>query len=352
MKISAYYFDSMESFLDEYGASKKEYFLLLAKDCIVSHERLSATQSKITGAFFPELIFHNKLYSTGLIALEISKNMQLFFEKEIESIDFSKLTLEDIPTVLTFVDGTSENNEAYLNELFKHVGLQTNILGAGAGSLEVDNVEVFFDNHRFYHNSAVLIALKNHVDLGVKHGWEFLEGPFVVTACQGNLLKELDYKNAYDVYKEIIEQDSGIEVTDDNFLEISQRYPLGIIKYQGEQVVRDIIDVKDKQFTLVGNITENTVINILKGEKQALLNATMEASKDALKNGCEFILMFDCFTRKNFLEEKFEEELDIIFKQNKSFNVVGAISIGEIANNGKNYINFLNKTCVIGGICF
>lgn len=352
MKLEAQFYENFDSFLQLNGALQKEFFVLAAEQTPFCLEALHNATAQITGAFFPEIIFNNRLHKEGLIALEITSNIQLFLIKDMNNLDFSHIPLKQTPTVLTIVDGICNQNEHFLNQLFQYSGLQTNIFGAGAGSLDAHNQKVFFTNEGLLKCCAVLLTLENRMDLGVKHGWQYLEGPFVVTSCEGNTLKELDFKNAYDVYKEIVYKDSGITLDETNFLEVSKNYPLGVVKYQGEQLVRDPIGVENGVITLVGQMSQNTVINVLKGDKQTLLNATKEASFDALKNECEFILMFDCLTRKNFLEEKFEEELDIIFSQKKSLNVMGAISIGEVANDGKDYIKFFNKTCVIGGICF
>lgn len=352
MKLEAQFYENLELFLEANGSLQKEFFLLVAQETPFTIQTLQNTTAKITGAFFPEIIFHNRLHKEGLIALEITSNIELFLIKDMNNIDFSNIPLKQAPTVLTIVDGICNKNEEFLNQLFQYSGLQTNIFGAGAGSLEVGNAKVFFTNEGLLNCCSVLLTLQNRMDLGVKHGWQYLEGPFVVTSCEGNALKEIDFKNAYEVYKDIVYKDSGITLDETNFLEVSKNYPLGVVKYQGEQLVRDPICVENGVIKLVGQMSQNTVINVLKGDKQTLLDATKQASFDALKNECEFILMFDCLTRKNFLEEKFEEELDIIFSQKKSLNVMGAISIGEVANDGKDYIKFFNKTCVIGGICF
>lgn len=52
-----------------------------------------------------------------------------------------------------------------------------------------------------------------------------------------------------------------------------------------------------------------------------------------------------------FLEDDFTKELDGIKKQVDNETLFGALTLGEIANNGNEYINFYNKTCVVGVLC-
>ncbi len=64
------------------------------------------------------------------------------------------------------------------------------------------------------------------------------------------------------------------------------------------------------------------------------------------------VILFDCISRSIFLGDNFVKELEEIEKQMKpSKNLFGALTLGEIVNNGNEYITFYNKTCVIGVLC-
>ena len=50
-----------------------------------------------------------------------------------------------------------------------------------------------------------------------------------------------------------------------------------------------------------------------------------------------------------FLEEKFQKEIGTIHEPNVP--MIGALTIGgEIANTGKNFLDYYNRTCVVGFI--
>lgn len=351
MEIEANYFKTMTEFLD--SSLAKKYVLLVASKTKIELEKSNKFEVEFCGGIFPQIIYNNSVYDEGLIAIKINDNMKTIFLDDMNNT--TVLRNEDFSntkSILTILEGFSNDKEFFLQELFQLININTAMIGGGAGDLVNDKKAVIFDNKRFYKNSAIIVTMDNDITLSVKHGWEYLDGPFIVTSSEHNLLNKIDYKDALDVYKEVIKKDCGITINENNFSEISKSYPIGIIKYRKEQVVRDPIAYKNKSLVLIGKISNNSIINILKGKNETLLEASRKAATEVLVNECKLVMMFDCITRKNFLEEKFDEELDTIYKKSTANTFIGAITIGEVANEGNKYINFLNKTCVIGGICF
>ncbi|EQD46615.1 hypothetical protein B1A_14553 [mine drainage metagenome] len=53
----------------------------------------------------------------------------------------------------------------------------------------------------------------------------------------------------------------------------------------------------------------------------------------------------DCISRALFLEQDFRQELAVI---HSPAPMLGALTIGEIANSGQDYLEFYNKTAVVG----
>ncbi|MEZ5147376.1 MAG: FIST C-terminal domain-containing protein [Bacteroidales bacterium] len=66
------------------------------------------------------------------------------------------------------------------------------------------------------------------------------------------------------------------------------------------------------------------------------------------KSEDRFILFIDCISRLFLLEERFREELAVINPE--GLPVAGTLSLGEIANNKKEYLELYNMTAVVG--CF
>jgi hypothetical protein len=63
-------------------------------------------------------------------------------------------------------------------------------------------------------------------------------------------------------------------------------------------------------------------------------------------------LIFDCISRALFLDQDFKNELSAVYqsfqKYAPSIQPEGALSLGEIALNGRGNLEFFNKTLVTG----
>ncbi|MDZ7818168.1 MAG: FIST C-terminal domain-containing protein [Aliarcobacter sp.] len=352
MNINFKYFDNQDNFLEYAVTNKKvEYLILVASSTIITLENFNNKNIKIFGAIFSHIIYKNKLYEKGLLLIEINDEFNLDFIENITDYIFDRNKFSESKSIITILDGFGKYNEEFLIELFENISFETNIIGGGAGVLEEKTKKVFFSNKGFSSNSAILLSFKNKkIKISSKHGWDYLSGPFIVTSCEKNFLKSIDYIDAFEVYKNVIKNDCNIELTKDNFLEISKNYPIEIVKYAHNNIVRDPISFENGKLVLVAQIKINSIINILKGNKSNLINSANQVAKEVINKDTSLLMVFNCITRKNFLEENFEDELASIYKEISPNNMIGVITIGEIANDGNKYINILNKTCVIGGI--
>lgn len=369
------FFNNIEEFILDTKESNKEYFLLVAEHCDFDFDRIKNSEIKFFGAIVTQVIFDEKNYDNALIACEI-ENENIALIKNLEEPQLREEDYKDIKSVLVLLDGLSSNITNFLDSLFNALPIDVEILGGGAGKLTLQQEPVIFTNEGIFQNAALLMTMKNKLFVGVENGWEYLEGPFIVTSAEKNILKSLNFMNAFEVYKSVVEKDCKIEYhnafdtyksvvekeagkvfTDDNFFELSKSYPLGIVKFDKEIIVRDPI-AKDENgnMVLVGDIEQNSTVNILKGNKNSLISSSGNAILNALRSKTDNdkiknILLFDCISRSIFLEDDFKKELKEI-KQHIPNNILcGALTLGEIANNGNEYINFYNKTCVVGVLC-
>jgi len=250
--------------------------------------------------------------------------------------------------LLTFVDGLSENISHYLQQLYHNYGNRMKIMGGGAGSLSLVQQPCVFSNEGLFQNAAVLCPIQMEISLGVKHGWEKLHGPVVATRTKANIIYELNWKNAFEVYQQTVEYDSWKKINANNFFEISKAYPFGIARENGEDIVRDPIKVtEDGALVCVGDVPENTVLYILKGKNESLIQSAQSAIASSIKNVTNEIhhtLIVDCISRTLFLEDEFYKELeainDAVHKENEESIPQGVLSLGEISSNGEGFLEF------------
>jgi hypothetical protein len=100
----------------------------------------------------------------------------------------------------------------------------------------------------------------------------------------------------------------------------------------------------------LGDIPAGSHIHIMHGEEQHLLDAAAEARQRALvaagsaPGRCQLVM--DCISRALFLGDHFKHELKAFALP--GLPMLGALTIGEIANHGDDYLEFYNKTAVVG----
>jgi len=319
---------------------------------------LQRTTKPIIGGVFPELIFMGERKKSGvlLVPLPFELNIQHFdlsetsedFLRQLES--GQKDSLDPLSTLFVFIDALSSNKEPFIETLFNFFGINPTYIGGGAGSLKFEPFSCIITSIGMYSNAAVIGWVNKKIALGVSHGWHSVSVPLKVTKASKNKIVAINWKPAFEVYKEIVEAHSGMKFTASNFFNIAKSYPLGISKIDAEMVVRDPFAVIDNVLQLVDNVNEGEYVEILHGNLDSLLAGASKAREIAfskIKDGMDIHSVFciDCISRVLFMETDFTKELKAI---SHDVDVTGILAIGEIANSGESFLEIYNKTIVIG----
>ncbi len=357
--------DSLEDFKSAMERARQKAASILILSCDENNydsDVLSAILSSfsipIIGGIFPQIIYKNKNYKIGTLLVSLNETLEMSVIDDLSSATLAMIdenieaTLGELDntvnSMFVFVDGLSQHINDLILALFENYGLSINYIGGGAGSLSFEQKPCLFSNRGLLKNAAILATTKRKSAIGVKHGWGSVSDPFNVTEAQANKIIELDYKPAFEVYKEVVERLSKKKITDENFFAIAKAYPLGINKLSGEMVVRDPIMIEDDSLVCVGDVAVNSFVSILHGTNESLVAATKEAKDDAYLEEKYFTLFIDCISRVLFMDTLFHQELEAIYDED--IILIGALSLGEIANNKKHYLEFYNKTSVVANI--
>ena len=323
-------------------------------------QELNKAKINFFGGLFPGVIHNTQNADTGLVLSKYpSKNIQLI---ENLTADINPLEIDGSQkkTAMILVDGLSANIAVFLNNLYGSWGNKVNYIGGGAGSLSLQQSPCIICNKGLLQDVAVVAILDYDVELGVRHGWEYLKGPIVATQTNKNIIEELNWEPAFDIYKEIVEEDSGLEINAENFFDIAKGYPFGMSINDNEAIVRDPITVGENgELICVGEVDNNAVLNILKGKNDSLVDSAKQAANDVLNKTQDKQLkdtfVVDCISRILFLQDDFSRELDAITQpvqtRDNTLNVKGILSLGEISSKGNSPIYFYNKTMVLGAFC-
>jgi hypothetical protein len=312
----------------------------------------------VFGGLFPELIFRGEKMDSGAVVCGLSTPPAVTTVSDLSNPDRSyrshldpTLPAEGYETAFVFVDAYATEVERFIDALFRTYSVELNYIGGGAGTLEMEQRPCLFTNEGVVRDSAVIAAIKPPLQLGVKHGWQEIAGPFRVTDSDGPVLHTLDGTAAFAAYKQTVDEHASTELTRDNFFEVAKGYPFGIAQAGDEQIVRDPFEVTAEDgLNCFGNIPEGEFVHILEGQPELLISAAENAKEQTNVDEAdsEALLFFDCISRVLYLEEQFEQELASVQVDNTP--TIGALTIGEIANDGSGHLDYYNKTAVIGAI--
>ncbi len=318
----------------------------------------------IFGGIYPKLIYKNQVLSIGSIiigfqqAVEVSLVSQLStlstdeqIEQVIEETLFNQSKLTSNDSFLMFYDALINNIEPFIDCLFGCLDHHISIIGGGAGNLDFIQKPCVFTNEGVLSDVVQLVSLKSTLVTGATHGWQTLQGPFLVSESEKQTVMSLNYSPAFNVYKEAIESTSEHIFHDDNFFDIAKNFPLGIEDLNNQLVVRDPILTHDGYIQCVGSIPVNSMVYLLKGSIDTLIASAKQAAITATKkvdDDFSTTMVFDCISRVLYMEDDYSQELDLIAEQCSGQALIGVLSLGEIANNQSGAIKLLNKSTVIG----
>lgn len=315
----------------------------------------------VCGGIFPRVIYGGEHFSRGSIVCG--------FYQEMACCQISGLSDDDqeytpqmqefadaIPfdsSLLVFVDGISSRVAYFLEECFGVLGSYHAYLGGGAGPLGFESRPCIFTNQGLQQHCAQVASLAQPMKTYVEHGWQKLSGPHLVTGASNNIIHSLDYRPAFEVYRESVRERTGETITQANYFEMSKRYPFGLSRIDGQIVVRVSLKVDGGSLVCVGEVPANQLIFILHGDVTSLIGASTSAAilASATKNilAQSPAIVFDCIGRFLHLDEQFSSELEgIMAALPSSIVTIGALSLGEIACCGDTCLEFFNKTVALG----
>jgi hypothetical protein len=311
------------------------------------------------GGIFPEIIQGQAKLSKGTVVagLTVRPEVRVVPGLSDPQADYEQAIDERFPpgaigkTLFVFVDGLASRIGAFVQGLYDVFGMEVNYVGGGAGSLSLKQKPCLMTNAGLTADAGLLALVELDSGVGVSHGWTGIGGPFRATRCKGNVVETLDHRPAFDVYRGVVEEHSGKRFGGDNFFEIAKSYPLGIGRAGSEYIVRDpLMRRDDGALVCVGEVPEGSLLGILWGQADALVEAARHAAgmgrEMAPKDRApEWMLFVDCISRVLFLGDEFSRELAAVAEERVP--MVGALTIGEIANSGRDYLEFYNKTAVV-----
>lgn len=320
---------------------------------------LSNTPLQIIGGIFPEIVYEGQRYNEGTILVGFEQKINTLTLDKFDDEDWVLDQLEgqfgdvrpENKSIFIFVDALIQNKSSIFDGLYNAYGTIPKYIGAGTGSLDFNTFPSVFSNKGMLTSSAVIGIIDLDATVGVAHGWESISEPLKVTEAVDNQIKTLNWKPAMEVYQEIVEKHSKKEFDHSDFYNTIRSYPLGIAKLDSEMVVRDPFKQEEGVVYTLDNVEQGSHVKILYGNMESLLEGAVSANKRAIPAGKDNsnadLFLIDCISRVLYMNDEYSEELK---RLDPSLTGFGALTLGEIANNGDSYLEVFNKTAVVCAI--
>jgi len=315
---------------------------------------LQKYDNNILGAIFPQIVYKGKIYTKGVIFILLDeliniKTIPNIYDRSSINNQLKNINTQNIKSVFVFADALSKKIDILTYCLYENFGLFFNYFGAGAGNINHKNPYCIISNQGLCKQCAVIGFSKLKTSLGIKHGFNSYSTNLKVTKSSLNIIKEINYNDAYEEYKNTIIAIQPKLKDNYDFNKISKNYPIAIHKLHNNiYIIRDPILTDNKTITCIGNIDENSTISIMNGDKEDILTATKEAFIEAVEQ-CDFdtnlTLYFAGTSRLYLLEDSIGLDIDMIAEDKKY--IMGALCLGEIANIRDTVLEFHNRATVI-----
>lgn len=320
---------------------------------------LRGCDKPLVGGVFPQIVRDGVAHARGTIVAGVACRVSTLALHRLDdpatdfeaAIDVSLAeSAPDRGTLFTFVDGRSGRIGALIDALFNSFGLGIDYLGGGAGSLAEGRRACVICNEGLLTDAAVLAMTDIGAGIGVAHGWQPISNAFRVTEAQRNTIVSLDWRPAFEVYREVVEPHAGRRFDETAFFDLAKAYPFGIAKLDEEMVVRDPLVEDSGRLVCVGEVERGAYVHVLHGSPASLVDAAGRAgqiARTSYTGASEPTLVFliDCISRVLFLQASFPAELAAV---KLGGPLIGALTLGEIANSGRTFLEFYNKTAVVG----
>jgi hypothetical protein len=169
------------------------------------------------------------------------------------------------------------------------------------------------------------------ITYGSVGGWDSFGPERLITKSTKNVLFELDGKPALDIYKLYLGEYAK-ELPGSGLL-----FPLCIRTNEENSLVRTILSVNetDKSLTFAGNMPEGSYARLMKANFDRLIEGASAAAQNSIIDkgtSPEFALLISCVGRKLVLDQRIEEEVEVIRAvYGKKTAIAGFYSYGEIS---------------------
>ena len=319
----------------------------------------AALAMPLVGAIVPGLIVDAKFWRKGalLVAFDAASPRRIIpmprsgnraTDAAVEALaDFVATHADENggDTLLLLVDAMMPDVASLLDRLYLEIGDQVNYAGTCVGSETFQSVPCLFDNEIFVEGAVLALLLRQHPGATLAHHYRSGQTLWVATATTGSHIEAIDGKPAFEVYRELMASEYGIDLDRENFYRYAVHFPFALNRAQGESLVRIPVKVEeDGSVYCSGEVPENALLGVVRAVDPGSLNTAREVGAGA-GPGAAGVVAFYCAGRLMHLEEAAATaELAALAGELAPAPLVGALCLGEIGSGQQQYPAFHNAT--------
>jgi len=338
------------------------------KDGVAVLQRACANRGvPLVGAIFPALVRDAAFVTAGawLLRFDEMPHTALYEYLPTDAAGVELVTdeiaaslrahLDDTPDIALFMlfDAMVPNIATLLEGLYLRLANRVHYAGVNAGSETFQPMPCLFDGNHVVQNGLLLMLLKPHHGAVLEHGYHAPGDTVYATSTQGNRISQIDWRPAFEVYRELAQAQYGVEITRENFYQLAVHFPFGIVRANHHVVVRiPVMLAEDGSLFCVGEVPPNAVLTLLQSPKvdsDETLHVLLDGVNALGGGAAEELLLFYCAGRRLHMGvEAASSELREFAARSGAARIAGALSLGEIGSSmERGYPLFHNATLVV-----
>ncbi|MDD5248996.1 MAG: FIST C-terminal domain-containing protein [Rhodocyclaceae bacterium] len=315
------------------------------------------------GALFPQLIHDGALWNGGALLLRVTAAPPPLLLENVAAADavericdqavgYVENNVADAGEAALFCifDALVPNIATHLDSWYLRLADRVRYFGVNAGNERFVSEPCVFDNERFVADAVLLQLLPAHPGACLEHGYAVPAQAITATSATGNSIVQIDWRPALEVYRDIMQAAYGVAIDRDNFYSHAVHFPFGILRADGEVLVRIPVALGDKgEIVCVGEIQPNSMLTLLDaraGSGKAAAALARDLAQQGAAGGGD-LLLFYCAGRRLHIGAGLGDELAAVARETAAPQVAGALSLGEIGGaRSDGYPLFHNATLV------
>ena len=321
----------------------------------------------LVGAIFPALTGSDGFITQGVWLLRFEQMPYTVLHPDLPTdSDDLQVALDGLVADLAPHLGESENTSLFmifdamvpnigtiLDELYLRLANRVHYMGVNAGSETFQPMPCLFDAERIIQNGVLLMLLESHQGAILDHGYEVPEHMIAATSTEGNRIRQIDWRPAFEVYQELARKEYGVEVDRENFYQYAVHFPFGIVRANGVIVVRIPVALEEGgSLFCVGEVPANAMLTLLHAPAVDSVHTLVTLTNGLTElngplAGREMLLFYCAGRRLHLGIDAATVEVRGLQQRTNVGQLAGALSLGEIGSTTQwGYPLFHNATLV------